>query len=472
MTQHTVDLFIIGAGPGGYVAAIKAAQLGLSVAIVDKRATLGGTCLNVGCIPSKALLSSSHKYYEVREGLETHGIEVENLKLSLKTMMARKDSVVDELTRGVKYLMTKNKITVIQGHGAIVDPHHVCVTTPLGDTVTYNAKNILVATGSESVSLPDVEIDEERILSSTGALALPKVPKHLVVIGGGYIGLELGSVWARLGAAVTIVEYASTIAGMMDQEVSSALQKALEAQGIVFRLNRKVVRVVKKGREVHLHLQSSDAANGDIPDVMSTDVVLVCVGRRPVTHSVGLEAVGVQCDARGFIPVNRHFQTACPSVFAIGDIIYGPMLAHKAEKEGICVAEYLAGKPGLMNPNVIPAVVYTHPEAASVGLTEEEVKASGVVYKSGKFPFKANSRAKTAGETTGFVKVLTNAQTDRVLGVHIIGDMAGTMIAQAAMAMEFQASAEDIARMCHAHPTHSEAVKEAAYAAYAKPIHL
>lgn len=469
---HTADVLVIGAGPGGYVAAIKAAHLGLKVVIVDSRATLGGTCLNVGCIPSKALLTSSHKYMEAREHLENHGVIIENLRLNLRKMLDRKENVVDELTRGIGYLMNKNNIQVVHGHAQITPHKRVKVTDSFGDVTEYHTKNIIIATGSESASIPGIEIDEERIISSTGALNLTKVPKHLVVIGGGYIGLELGSVWARLGAAVTVVEYFDHLAPTMDREVSQALKKSLEAQGIAFRLNRKVVKIVKKGRDLTLHVHPSDVENVEAPEFINCDVALVAVGRRPYTQGLGLENVAIKTDPRGFIPVDKHYETSCKGIYAIGDVIPGPMLAHKAEKEGIAAAEFIAGKHGHVNYKVIPAVVYTQPEAASVGETEEDLKALDVKYKVGKFPFKANSRAKTVGETTGFVKVLTHTETDRILGVHIIGEMAGTMIAEAAMAMEFRASAEDIARTCHAHPTHSEALKEAAMGAFHKAMHI
>ncbi|MBX3456756.1 MAG: dihydrolipoyl dehydrogenase [Candidatus Paracaedibacteraceae bacterium] len=465
--SHEYDLVVIGAGPGGYVAAIKAAQLGLKVACVDKREVAGGTCLNVGCIPSKALLTSSHKFHEAQEHFQNHGITAD-VKIDVKKMMLRKENVVTELTKGIGFLFKKNGVTFINGHAKIQSAHEVHVD---GHGL-LTAKNILIATGSVSSPLPGIEIDEEQIVSSTGALEFSKEPKHLVVIGAGYIGLELGSVWRRLGTAVTVVEYADRIVPMMDQEVAKAFHKSLESQGMVFRLGRKVVNVVKQGKELALHVIPAASRGEDMPEIITCDKVLVAAGRKPNTHDLGLENVGIETDQRGFIQVNNHLQTKHPHIFAIGDVIPGPMLAHKAEEEGVAVAEFLAGQSGHVNYDVIPAVVYTQPEVASVGITEEQAKEHGHAYKVGKFPFLANSRAKSTGDTIGFVKVIADAKTDRVLGVHIIGEQAGNMIAEAAMAMEFCASSEDIARTCHAHPTHSEALKEAAMATYAKAIHI
>ncbi len=380
MAQNiSTDILIIGAGPGGYVAAIKAAQLGFKVVVVDRRKEAGGTCLNVGCIPSKALLTSSHKYMEARENLEKHGVIVEGLRLNLKAMMSRKEGVVDELTRGISFLFRKNGVTFVQGSAWLVSPGEVRVINDLGEETNYTAKHIILATGSESAILPDVTVDEERIVTSTGALSLKKVPKHIVVIGAGYIGLELGSVWARLGSAVTVVEYLDRLAPTLDREVASALQKALEEQGIVFRFNRKVTQVVEKSRELMLHLHPTDA-EADVPELMTCDVVLLAIGRRPATQDMGLENVDIKTDNRGFIQVSPQFETSCKGIYAIGDIIPGPMLAHKAEEEGIAVVEHIAGQAGHVNYDVIPAVVYTSPEVASVGKTEEELKSLNISY--------------------------------------------------------------------------------------------
>lgn len=479
--SENFDLVIIGAGPGGYVCAIKAAQLGLRVAVVDKRDTAGGTCLNVGCIPSKVMLNSSHKYWEARNHFAHHGIIVEGVKIDLAKMQSRKEAVVSELTKGIEFLFRKNGVTFVKGTANIKGPNFVQVTAADKSEQTLETKYIVIATGSETASIPGVEIDEDRIVSSTGALDFTKVPKHLVVIGGGYIGLELGSVWARLGADVTVVEYLDRIVPLMDHEVGLAFHKALEAQGIHFKLGRKVHNVVASGKGLALHMmpvsaEVEDRAPGEaieVPEIITCDRVLVATGRRPLTQGLGLEAVGVETDQRGFIKVDYQYQTTCSNIFAIGDVIPGPMLAHKAEEEGVAVAELLAGQSGHVNYEVIPAIVYTSPEVATVGLTEEQALEMGIGYKIGKFPFLANSRAKCVGDTTGFVKILTEAATDRVIGVHIIGEQAGNMIAEAAIAMEFSASAEDIARTCHAHPTHSEALKEAAMAAsMGKAIHI
>lgn len=473
MSANVTDLLVIGAGPGGYVAAIRAAQLGMKVVVVDKRPMPGGTCLNVGCIPSKALLHSSQKYVDAKNHLENHGVEVERVRLNLKKMLGRKDNVVDELTRGIGFLFIKNGVTFIQGSAHIKSPGKVQITTAAGDFQEWQAHHILIATGSDSVIPAGFEVDEERIVSSTGALTLQRVPKHLVVIGAGYIGLELGSVWARLGAGVTVVEYLDHPLPTLDREMAVSLQKSLSDQGLVFRLGHKVSKIIKRDNEVALHLHPSHLETLEEPEVMTCDVVLLSMGRRPHTHGLGLENIGITLDEKGFIPVTSPtYETACARVYAIGDVIPGPMLAHKAEEEGIAVAERMAGQAGHVNYGVIPAVVYTSPEVAMVGKTEEELKAKGISYMVGKFPFVANSRAKAVGNTSGFVKVLSDACTDRILGVHIIGEMAGTLIAEAAFAMEMGASAEDVARTCHAHPTHSEALKEAAMAAYNKPIHM
>lgn len=472
MSEHTYDVIIIGAGPGGYVAAIKAAQLGLKVAIVDKRQTAGGTCLNVGCIPSKALLNSSMKWWEAKNHLEEHGITADNWRLDLAKMLARKDQVVESLTSGIKFLFRKHKVTFLHGQAEFVSAQEIKVSEDSGDVKHLTGRHVVIATGSVSAAIPGIEIDEERVVSSTGALTLKKVPKHLVVIGGGYIGLEMASVWARLGAAVTVVEYSDRLVAMMDHEVGAALHKSLTELGMAFRLQRKVVKVVDQGKNFTLHVVPADKESTEIPEMISCDTVLVATGRRPNTQHLGLDKIGVAVDHHGFIKVGPHYQTNCPGVYAIGDVIPGPMLAHKAEEEGVAIAEHLAGRGGHVNYDVIPAVIYTSPEVASVGLSEQQVKEQGRDYTVGKFPFVANSRAKTVGETAGFVKVIADKQTDQVLGVHIIGEHAGSMIAEAAMAMEFKASSEDIARTCHAHPTHSEALKEAAMAAYDKAIHI
>lgn len=464
MSDAMYDLVVIGGGPGGYVCAIKAAQLGLKVACVEARKTLGGTCLNVGCIPSKALLYSSEKFEEAQHHLGDHGVEVSGVKLNLKKLLGRKDQVVEDLTKGIAFLFKKNKIDHIVGKAEFISATEVKVD---GKTVV-SGKNFVIATGSEVVGLPGVDIDEKQIVSSTGALDLSKVPKHLVVIGGGYIGLELGTVWRRLGADVTVVEFADRIVPAMDLEVGKALHKELAKQGIVFNLSTKVtgVKKSKSGLEV-----SVEPAAGGKSEILKCDVLLSCAGRKPYTEGLGLGVVGIQLDERGRVPVNGAFQTTVPSIFAIGDVIEGPMLAHKAEEEGVAVAELLVGQHAHVNYDAIPGVVYTHPEVATVGKTEEELKAAGIEYAVGKFPFAANSRAKANGETTGFVKILTEKSSDEVLGVHIMHNEAGTMIAECVLALEYRASSEDIARTCHAHPTVNEAIKEAALAAHAKPIH-
>jgi dihydrolipoamide dehydrogenase len=473
MSDYSTDLLIIGAGPGGYVAAIRAAQLGLKVTVVDKRATLGGTCLNVGCIPSKALLQSSHKYLEARQSLEGHGINVEHVRLNLKAMMGRKDNIVDELTRGIGFLFKKNGISFVQGTACLKGRGMVRISTIAGDVQEWQASHILIATGSEPLAPAEFGIDEERVVTSTGVLTLQKVPKHLIVIGAGYIGLELGSVWSRLGAGVTVIDFMDDPLPMMDRELGQALQKSLVSQGMVFKFGYKVSRLIKREKEITLHLHSCHSNFQEEPEIMTGNVVLVSMGRRPYTSNLGLENAGIILDQRGFIPVTRpSYQTVCKGIYAIGDVTPGPMLAHKAEEEGIAFAERIAGQAGSVNYQVIPSVIYTSPEVACVGQTEEELKAEGTAYRAGKFPFLANSRAKTNGETTGFVKVLSDEATDRILGVHIIGEAAGTLIGEACMAMEMGSSAEDMACTCHAHPTHSEALKEAAMAAYGKPIHI
>jgi dihydrolipoamide dehydrogenase len=457
------DVIIIGAGPGGYVAAIKAAQLGMNVACVEKRATLGGTCLNVGCIPSKALLQSSEIYHEMQHASD-HGIEASGIKLDIAKMLKRKDEVVDGLTKGIAGLFAKNKVTWLKGAGVITSPITVSV-----EGVAYSATSIIIATGSDVAGMQGVTIDEERIVSSTGALTLKEVPKKMIVIGGGYIGLEMGTVWGRLGASVEVVEYAPSIVPAMDGDVRKEFQKILEKQGMVFHLSTKVISVTRKGESVDVVVEP---AEGGTQTTLTADIVLVAIGRKPHTEGLGLEAVGVKLDAKGRVETNDHFQTSVPSIYAIGDVIAGAMLAHKAEEEGVACVEMLSGQKPHINYDAIPGVVYTHPEVATVGKTEEELKAAGVAYRAGKFPFLANSRGRASGETQGFVKILADAATDRVLGVHIIGADAGTMIAEAVLAIEFGASSEDIARTCHAHPTLNEAVKEAALATFAKPIHM
>lgn len=468
MSDSHFDLIIIGAGPGGYVAAIRAAQLGLKTACIDKRGTLGGTCLNVGCIPSKALLHSSEKFEEAQNHLAEHGVKVGKVELDLKTLMARKDKVVDDLTKGIGFLFKKNKVTGITGSARIAKPGEVVVSAD-GEDSSYTADNILIATGSEVTPLPGVEIDEDRIVSSTGALSLAAVPKHLVVVGGGYIGLEMGSVWRRLGSKVTVVEFLDAIVPNMDGEVGKAMHKTLEKQGMIFKLGTKVTGA--KATKTKVALTVEPAAGGDA-ETIDCDIVLVSIGRVPFTANLGLEDVGVEMDGRGVIQVDGNFKTNVDGIYAIGDVIPGAMLAHKAEEEGIACVERLAGQATHINYDAIPSVVYTWPEAASVGKTEEQLKDAGIDYNKGSFPFMANSRARANGDTDGFVKILADAATDEVLGVHIIGPDAGTMIAELALAMEFGASSEDIARTCHAHPTLNEAVKEAALAVEGAPIHM
>ncbi|MCH8095678.1 MAG: dihydrolipoyl dehydrogenase [Proteobacteria bacterium] len=477
MSDNSFDLIVIGAGPGGYVAAIRAAQLGMNVACVEKRGSLGGTCLNVGCIPSKALLHSSELYHKARHGLGDHGIKVEKATLDLDAMMAQKTKVVGDLTKGIEFLFKKNKVTYLRGAAGIAKAGEVTVTADNsggdgagnGGTDTYKAANIVIATGSVTVALPGIEVDEQAIVSSTGALSLPEVPNHLVVVGGGYIGLELGSVWARLGSRVTVVEFLDTILATMDGEIAKHMGRILAKQGMEFRLSTKVTAANRTADGISLALEP---AEGGAAETLDCDVVLVAVGRRPVTAGLGLEAAGVALDNGGRVTVDSSYLTNVEGIYAIGDVIEGPMLAHKAEDEGVVVAEIIAGQSGHVNYDAIPGVVYTWPEAASVGKTEEELKAAGVDYKLGKFPFAANSRGRTNAETDGFVKILADAGDDKILGAHIIGAHAGTMIAELVLAMEFGASAEDLARTTHAHPTVSEAVKEAALAVAGRAIHI
>ena len=464
--QFDYDVLVIGAGPGGYVAAIRAAQLGLKTACAEGRETLGGTCLNVGCIPSKALLNASEKFHEAKSGLlEKHGIKLGSVAMDVPAMLADKDKAVSGLTGGIEFLFKKNKVDWLKGYATFKDAHTVEV---LGKSVT--AKNIVIATGSSVTPLPGVEVDNDKgiIVDSTGALALKKVPGHLVVIGGGVIGLELGSVWGRLGAKVTVVEYLDQILPGMAGEARKEANKLFMKQGFEIKTGTKVTGVAVKGKKAVVTVEP--AAGGEA-ETIEADTVLVSIGRRPNTQGLGLDKIGLALNARGQIETDHEFATKVPGVWAVGDVIPGPMLAHKAEDEGIAVAENIAGLTGLVNHNVIPSVVYTYPEIAGVGLTEEQAKEKGAV-KVGKCPMLANSRAKTIQETDGFVKVIADAQTDKVLGVWIIAGPAGTMIAQAAQAMEFGATSEDIAYTCHAHPTHNESLKEAAMAVLGKPIHI
>ena len=465
------DVVIIGSGPGGYVCAIKAAQLGLKVAVVEKRPTLGGTCLNIGCIPSKALLHASEMFAEASHSFDALGVEISTPKLNLTKMMAHKDSVVDANVKGVAFLFKKNKVDSITGTGTVLGEGKVQVTANDGTQTILETKNIVIATGSDVAGIPGVEVafDEKTIVSSTGALTLEKVPAHLVVVGGGVIGLELGSVWARLGAKVTVIEYLDKILGAMDGDVSKQFLRMLQKQGMDFKMSAKVTGVAKakKGATVTFEPVAGGAA-----ETIDADIVLVATGRKPFTEGLGLEKAGVVLDNRGRIDVDGHWQTSVAGIYAIGDVIKGPMLAHKAEDEGVAVAEIMAGQHGHVNFDVIPGVVYTSPEVASVGKTEEDLKAAGIAYKAGKFPFTANGRARAMQHTDGFVKILADATTDKVLGAHIIGYGAGELIHECAVLMEFGGSSEDLARTCHAHPTMSEAVREAALGTFAKSIHI
>ena len=469
MAEHDYDLIVIGAGPGGYVAAIRAAQLGLKTACVESRETLGGTCLNVGCIPSKALLHASEMFHEAQSGsLAKFGIDFKGVSLNLDQMHAEKAKAVGELTGGIEFLFKKNKVDWLKGYAAFTSPNSIDVVGK-----SYTAKNIMIATGSSVMPLPGVEIDQKVIVDSTGALALPRVPKHMVVIGGGVIGLELGSVWLRLGAQVTVVEYLDQILPGMDGEVRKEAAKIFKKQGFNIRTGTKVTGAKVKGATATLTVEPS---GGGASETIEADCVLVAIGRRANTDGLALDKAGLTLNARGQIEIGHDFQTNVSGIYAVGDVCPGPMLAHKAEDEGIAAAEFVAGLTGIVNHDVIPGVVYTYPEIASVGLTEEEAKekaaASGGEVKVGKFPMMANSRAKTNRDTDGFVKVIADAKTDRVLGVHIIASIAGAMIAEACTAMEFGATSEDIAYTCHAHPTHAEALKEAAMAVTGKPIHM
>ncbi len=464
------DLIVIGTGPGGYVCAIRAAQLGLKTAVVEKRATFGGTCLNVGCIPSKAMLHASELYEEAGHSFAQMGIKVGKPSVDLAALLKYKEQNVDSNVKGVAFLFKKNKIDAFHGAGRVVAPGKVEVTDADGKTQMLETENIVIATGSDVVRLNGIDIDEKRIVSSTGALELGKVPQKLLIVGAGIIGLELGSVWRRLGAEVTIVEFLDHILPGIDSEVARQFHRLLQKQGVAFKLSCKVAAVDTSGKTLKVKVEP--AGGGGAAETIEADVVLVAIGRIPYTEGLGLDAAGVKRDNRGRVMVDPHFQTNIAGIYAIGDVIAGPMLAHKAEEEGVALAEILAGQAGHVNYEVIPNVVYTNPEIASVGKTEEELKAAGIAYQVGKFPFTANARARANLMTEGFVKILADAKTDRVLGVHILGPDAETMIAEAAMAMEFGASSEDIARTCHAHPTLSEAVKEAALAVAKRAINF
>jgi len=466
--ENNFDVIIIGGGPGGYVCAIRAAQLGFKTACVESRSTLGGTCLNIGCIPSKSLLNLSENFHKAKKNFNQQGIEISDIKLNIDKMMSNKNKSVQVLTKGIEFLFKKNKVTYLRGKGMIFSKNNVVVYEK-NKKENYKAKNIVIATGSDVASLPNIEIDEKNIISSTGALSLNKVPKKLVVIGGGYIGLEMGSVWSRLGAEVTVIEYLDCITYGMDREISKEFQKILSKQGIKFKLNSKVSSVKNKKNSVLVQFTDNKTSK---EETIESDKVLVSVGRKPYTEGLNLSKVGIKKDDKGRIQVNEKLQTAVSNIYAIGDVIKGPMLAHKAEEEGIAVAEILAGQAGHVNYDVIPGVVYTSPEVATVGKTEEQLKSENKTYKVGKFPFLANSRAKVNNETEGLVKILADSNTDKVLGVHIIGPHCGDMIAEMALAMEFGASSEDIARTCHAHPTYTEAIKEAALAVDKRPIHF
>ncbi|NAS13055.1 dihydrolipoyl dehydrogenase [Poritiphilus flavus] len=468
MTQY--DVAVIGSGPGGYVAAIRCAQLGMKTAIIEKYSTLGGTCLNVGCIPSKALLDSSHHYEDAVKHFETHGIEIPGeVKVNLEKMIARKQAVVDQTTKGVQFLMDKNKIDVYEGLGSFQDATHVEIAKSDGKKETIEAKNIIIATGSKPSNLPFITLDKERVITSTEALKLPEIPKHMIIIGGGVIGLELGQVYKRLGAEVTVVEFMDRIIPGMDASLSKELMKVLKKQKMKFLLSHKVKSVERKGKEITV---KADNAKGE-EVVLKGDYCLVSVGRRPYTEGLNAEAAGVKIDDHGRVEVNEHLQTATPNIYAIGDVIRGAMLAHKAEEEGTMVAEILAGQKPHIDYNLIPGVVYTWPEVAAVGKTEEELKEAGVAYKVGQFPMRALGRSRASMDIDGFVKILADASTDEVLGVHMIGARCADLITEAVTAMEFRASAEDISRMSHAHPTYAEAVKEAALAATDnRPLHI
>ena len=467
--ENNFDLVIIGGGPGGYVCAIRAAQLGLKTACVESRGTLGGTCLNVGCIPSKSLLNLSDNFHKAKKDFNQQGIEIDGIKLNIEKMMTNKNKSIQVLTKGVEFLFKKNKVSYFKGKGVLFSKNDIVIYESNNKRTNISAKNIVIATGSEVTSLPGIDIDEKNIVSSTGALSFDKVPEKLVIIGGGYIGLEMGSVWSRLGSNVTVIEYLDYITPGMDREISNEFQKILTKQGIKFKMGSKVESLENKGKQVLINYKNVKSSKEETIEV---DKVLVSVGRKPYTEGLNLTKVGVKKDSKGRIEVNNKLQTSIKTIYDIGDVIKGPMLAHKAEEEGIAVAEILAGQAGHVNYDVIPGVVYTSPEVATVGKTEEQLKEENKSYKVGKFPFLANSRAKVNNETDGFVKILADSKTDKVLGVHIIGPHSGDMIAEMALAMEFGASSEDIARTCHAHPTHTEAIKEAALAVDKRPIHF
>jgi dihydrolipoamide dehydrogenase len=456
---QSFDIVFIGGGPGGYTGAIRAGQLGFSVACIEKRATLGGTCLNVGCIPSKALLHSSELYEEAAHNFANFGIRISGQSLDLPAMMANKLKIVEQNTKGIEYLFKKNKVTHIAGAATIAAPGVIDVKLNAGGTDTITAKNIIIATGSEVTPLPGVTIDEERVVSSTGALSLKQVPKRLLVVGGGIIGLELGSVWRRLGAQVTVVEFLDRIGGNLDLEIGKQFQRVLQRQGMAFQLGKKVTKV--DGDKTSLKV-TIEPAQGGAAEVLETDIVLVSIGRRPYTEGLGLDRMGVLLDRHKRVVTDHFYRTNVNGIFAIGDVREGPMLAHKADDEGIAAVELIAGKAGHVNYDAIPSVIYTTPELASVGLTEEELKLKGTPYKVGKFPFTANARARIVGQPEGLIKFLADAKTDEIYGVHMLGPDVGTMIAEATLAMEFRASAEDVARTCHPHPTLSEAVRQAA----------
>ncbi len=460
------DTVVIGGGPGGYVCAIRLAQLGQKTACIESRGSLGGTCLNVGCIPSKSLLNLSENFHKAKN-FDKIGIEVGSLKLNLPKMMKNKEKAVTVLTKGIEFLFKKNKVTYLKGIGSITGNNQISVKSAENENITIETKNIIIATGSEAVSLPGINFDEEKIVSSTGALSLKEVPKKLVIVGGGYIGLEMGSVWSRLGSDVQVIEFLDHITPGMDKEISNEFQKLLKKQGINFNLKTKVETISKINNEVKINTLDEQGNKNQI----NCDVALISVGRKPNTNNLNLEKIGVEKDKKGRIKINSKFQTNIKNIYAIGDVIQGPMLAHKAEEEGIAVAEIITGQSGHVNYDIIPGVIYTSPEVASIGKTEEQLKELKIDYKVGKFPFMANSRAKAIDEPEGFVKILADSKTDRVLGVHMIGPHAGELIAEMAVAMEFGASSEDIARTCHAHPTFSEAVKEAALSVDKRQIH-
>ncbi|TQN68786.1 Dihydrolipoyl dehydrogenase, partial [Colletotrichum shisoi] len=463
------DLVVIGGGVAGYVAAIKAGQEGLKVTCIEKRGTLGGTCLNVGCIPSKALLNNSHLYHTIKHDTKNRGIDVSDVKVNLEQFMKAKDTAVGGLTKGVEFLFKKNGVEYIKGAGTFVNENEVKVALNDGGETSVKGKNILIATGSEATPFPGLEIDEKRVVTSTGALSLDKIPESLVVIGGGIIGLEMASVWSRLGTKVTVVEFLGQIGGPgMDAEIAKSAQKILKKQGINFKTGTKVISGDKTGDKVKLDI---DAAKGGKAETIDADVVLVAIGRRPYTGGLGLENIDLELDERGRVIIDSEYRTKIPHIRCVGDVTFGPMLAHKAEEEAVAVVEYIKKGHGHVNYGVIPSVMYTHPEVAWVGQSEQDLKSQNIPYRVGSFPFSANSRAKTNLDTEGLVKMLADPETDRILGVHIIGPNAGEMIAEATLALEYGASSEDIARTCHAHPTLAEAFKEAAMATYSKPIH-